>query len=122
MHAAERRLMAIRTTRTTVTFVSPFLVGDFDEVLPAGIYNVETDEERLEGLSFPAYRRKLTVIQLHAESAHPGRMRSIEIDPNELDAALKRDEASAAVGANVSVIQDPPVKSRCIAKPLIFGS
>lgn len=114
--------MAIRTTRTTVTFASPFVLGHFDEVLPAGMYNVETDAERLEGLSFPAYRRKLTLIQLHAESAHPGRMRSIEIDPCELDAALKRDEASAAVRVNVSAIHDSLFEARGIAKPPISGS
>ena len=102
--------MAMRTTRTTVTFARPFVVGDFDEVLPAGIYNVETDEERLEGISLPAYRRKLTVIQLHAESAHPGRVRSPKIDPNELDAALKRDEVLSSVRANA--IQDSLAKSR----------
>lgn len=85
--------MTKRTSKKTVTFRKPFVLGGFDEVLPAGAYNVETDEELLDGISFPAYRRILTVIHLHAKSDNPGLIRTLTIDPNELDAALKRDQA-----------------------------
>jgi hypothetical protein len=64
--------MTIRTSKKTVTFRRPFALGGFDEALPAGAYSVETDEELLEGISFPAYRRILTVIRLHSKSDHPG--------------------------------------------------
>jgi hypothetical protein len=87
--------MTIRTSKKTVTFRRPFALGGFDEALPAGAYSVETDEELLEGISFPAYRRILTVIRLHSKSDHPGFTRAVTIDPNELDAALKRDQALA---------------------------
>jgi hypothetical protein len=87
--------MTIRTTKKTVTFARSFVLGDFDEVLPAGVYNVETDEELLQDLSFPAYRRILTVIYLHAQSGHPGFARTLTVDPNDLDAALERDQAPA---------------------------
>jgi len=87
--------MTIRTTKNTVTFNKPFILGGLDEVLPAGAYNVETDEELLEGISFPAYRRILTLIQLHASPGRPGVTQTLTIDPNELDAALKRDRESA---------------------------
>jgi hypothetical protein len=89
--------MTIRTSEKTVTFRRPFVLGEFDEVLPAGAYRVETDEELLEGISFPAYRRILTLIHLHAKPGHPGRTQTMTIDPNELDAALKRDQAPAEV-------------------------
>jgi hypothetical protein len=55
---------------------------------------VETDEELLEGISFPAYRRVLTVTHLHANSGRPSFTQALTIDPNELDAALERDRAS----------------------------
>ena len=87
--------MTIRTTKNTVSFNKPFTLGGLDEVLPAGAYSVETDEELLEGISFPAYRRILTLIQLHAKPGHPGVTQTLTIDPNELDAALKRDRESA---------------------------
>ena len=89
--------MTIRTSKKTVTFRRPFVLGGFDEVLPAGAYSVETDEELLEGISFPAYRRILTLIHLHAKPGHPGRTQKLTIDPNELDAALKRDQAPAEI-------------------------
>ena len=85
--------MTTRTSKRTVTFRRPFVLGGFYEVLPAGTYNVETDEELLEGISFPVYRRILTVIDLHAKSGRPGLTQTLTIDPNELDAALERDRA-----------------------------
>jgi hypothetical protein len=86
--------MKIRMTKKTVTFRRPFVLGGFDEVLPAGAYSVETDEELLEGISFPAYRRILTLIHLHPKS---GLKETLEIDPLELEAALKRDQARVEV-------------------------
>jgi hypothetical protein len=83
----------------TVTFKRPFVLGDFDEVQPAGAYRVETDEELLEGISFPAYRRTLTLIHLHAQPGHPGRTQMLDIDPNDLEAALMRDQAPAEIPA-----------------------
>ena len=87
--------MTARTLTKTVTFKRPFMIGGFDEVLPAGDYRVETDEELLEGVSFPAYRRILTVIHLPAASGNPNLTRSLTIDPDELDAALTRDRSQS---------------------------
>jgi hypothetical protein len=92
--------MTIRTSKKTVTFRRPFVLGGFDEVLAAGAYIVETDEELLEGISFPAYRRILTLIHLPATPSRPGLTRTLTIDPNELDAALKRDQAPAEIPAD----------------------
>ncbi len=89
--------MTIRTSKTTVTFAWPFELDELDEVLPAGAYEVETDEELLEGVSFPAYRRISTLIHLHASSGNPRLTRTLAIDPTELDAALARDQASAGL-------------------------
>lgn len=86
--------MTMRTVKKTVTFTKPFVLGGFDEVLPAGDYIVETDEELLEGLSFPAYRRKLTLIYLRQNSRNPSRRQALQVDPRELDSALMRDQAA----------------------------
>ncbi len=85
--------MIERTSKSTVTFRRPFVLGGFDKVLPAGTYKVETDEELLEGLSFSAYRRVLSTIHLQAMSGRPGVTQVLTIDPRELDAAVQRDEA-----------------------------
>ena len=47
--------MTMRTSRRTVTFARPFSLRGIETEQPAGTYAVETDEELLEGLSFPAY-------------------------------------------------------------------
>ena len=60
--------MTLRTSSKTVSFMRPFSLGGFDEMLPAGAYSVETDEALLEGVSFPAYRRIGTLIHLHAKA------------------------------------------------------
>ncbi len=98
--------MTTRTLTKTVTFRRPFLIGGFDEMLPAGEYCVETDEELLVGLSFSGYRRVLTVIRLPATSGNPDLTRSLSIDPAELEAALNRDLAASKVHDQHSVIQD----------------
>lgn len=91
--------MTIRTMTKTVTFRQPFRLDGFDEVLPAGAYCVETDEELLEGISFPVYRRILTLIHLHETPGRPGVTRTWKIDPKELEAALERDQAPANMSA-----------------------
>jgi len=88
--------MTVRTTKSTVTFECPFVLGDFNEIFPPGSYDVETDEELLEGLSFPAYRESQALIHLPVTTGRPGVTRTLAIGPGELDAALERDKASGA--------------------------
>jgi hypothetical protein len=95
--------MTMRTTKSTVTFVRPFRLGASGELLPAGRYPVETDEELLEGVSFPAYRRTATMMQLIADPLRLGITEIAVIDPEQLAEALAADAAQAPV-INI----DPP--------------
>jgi hypothetical protein len=83
--------MAGRTTRTSVTFSRPFSLVDVDGIQPAGTYRVQTVEVTLDNLSFLAYRRISTTIELPGIGAASSRRQVVTIDPLELDAALKRD-------------------------------
>jgi hypothetical protein len=83
--------MTVRTTSRTVTFTHPFNLSGMDEVQPAGIYTVETDEELLQTLSVPAYRRISTLMRLPARAAGTMQTQIIEINPLELAAVLARD-------------------------------
>jgi hypothetical protein len=56
--------MTTRTRRELVTFAEPFALRGAPGPHPAGTYAVETDEELVEGLSFPAYRRVATAIYI----------------------------------------------------------
>ena len=58
--------MTIRSRRETVTFQHPFRIKGIDRLLPAGGYEVITDEEMIEGLSFAAFRRVATMIMVPA--------------------------------------------------------
>ena len=53
-----------RSRRETVTFNHPFRIKGIDRQLPAGGYEVVTDEELIEGLSFPCFRRVATMIMV----------------------------------------------------------
>ncbi len=83
--------MTVRTSRKTVTFTRPFSLTGIDDVQPAGSYTVETDEELLPGLSFPAYRRIATLILLRSPSCGRVVEEVVDIDPLELQAAQARD-------------------------------
>ena len=91
--------MLTRTSKRTVTFGRPFVLVSFDKELPAGTYEVETDEELLQGVSFPAYRRVRTLLHLQPEPRRQRLAQTLTIDPNELDAALERDRAPAVMPA-----------------------
>jgi hypothetical protein len=87
--------MLTRTNRASVTFYHPFELRGVDRLLPAGSYLVVTDEELIEGLSFPAYRRVATMIHVPAQAKGGAAIEMINIDPRDLEAAQRRDAASA---------------------------
>jgi hypothetical protein len=86
-----RHLMTVRTSRETVTFTQPFSLSGIDEVQPAGTYTVETDEEFLPGLSFPAYRRIASLIFLRSRVGGTVVEEIANVDPLEMHAAQERD-------------------------------
>ena len=81
--------MTTRTSSRQVTFRRPFVLSGFDSLRPAGTYTVDTEEELMEGISFPIWKRVATIIQLKRGNAteYP------QVDPDELLEALLRDGA-----------------------------
>ena len=79
--------------RETVTFHRPFSLEGVGRLLPAGSYEVVTDEELIEGLSFPVYRRVATTMLVPAQSC-PGSVEMLTVDPPSLAAAIERDAAA----------------------------
>jgi hypothetical protein len=78
--------MATRTQRKTVAFGHPFRLKGVDRVLPPGDYEVVTDEELIEGLSFPVYHRVSTAIIVPAQSHQASSVEMVVIDPRDLRA------------------------------------
>ncbi len=88
--------MNLRTSSKIVTFARPFRLSALEHVQPPGSYTIETDEERIETRTVPAYRRVGTFIRVPAQSA--GSSSQVMIDPTELEAALARDAAPEPYG------------------------
>ncbi len=82
-------MMALRTTKSTITFAAPFKLEGWEEAQPAGRYDIETDEEVIEGNGRTIYRRVATLLILRSH----GMTRTITVDPGQLEAALVRDMA-----------------------------
>jgi hypothetical protein len=86
--------MTMRSRRETVTFQHPFQIKGIDRLLPAGGYEVITDEEMIEGLSFASFRRVATMIMVPADAPRSSAMEMISISSMALSDA-QRIDASA---------------------------
>ncbi len=84
--------MFTRTKTRTVHFDAPFTLNGLDGLHPAGDYRVLDDEEQMTGISWLAYRRVATMIEVVAGS----KTSLITIDPAELEAALEKDKVFSA--------------------------
>jgi len=84
--------MITRSRSNALVFSHPFELKGIDRILPAGEYRVVTDEELIEELSFPVYRRVATMIFVPARSPASA-IEMIAVDPVDLQAAQERDRA-----------------------------
>ena len=90
------RAMTTRSRRETITFKHPFRIKGIDRLLPPGAYDVITDEEMIEGLSFPAFRRVATMIMVPAATQNSA-MEMVSIgsldlaDAQHADASVSRE-------------------------------
>jgi hypothetical protein len=108
--------MTVQTTSKTVTFIHPFSLNGMDEEQLAGTYTVETDEELLQTLSLPAYKRISTLIRLPARPRSTMVTHIVEINPLELAAALARDaqpdETTPQLTRGAGVVRQKSTASR----------
>jgi hypothetical protein len=89
--------MTTRSRRETMIFKHPFKLKGIDRLLSAGAYEIVTDEELIEGLSFPCYRRVATMIMVPGEAPRNSSMEMISISSVDLSDA-QRNDASAPHG------------------------
>jgi hypothetical protein len=87
--------MTTRSRREMVHFKHPFRIKGVDRLLPPGAYEVITDEEMIEGLSFPSFRRVATMIMVPGAAPHISSAEMISISAVDLSDA-QRDDASAS--------------------------
>lgn len=101
--------METRTTHSTVTFRRPFKLAGMDGIGPAGSYSVDTEEEKLDTLTFEGWRQTAVIFQM----PRAGVTEYLAIDPQELRDALARDgtvlpEAPTASGDRSRRVRDQP--------------
>lgn len=97
--------METRSTRTTLTFRNAFTLPHDVRTVPAGDYVLVTEEERLEGLTFNAYRRISGYLIIGGGPTNPGRTEMIPVTEAEVEALVARD--IAATGPSRKVTSDP---------------
>ena len=87
--------MTMRSRRETITFRHPFRIKGIDRQLQAGAYEVITDEEMIEGLSFASFRRVATMIMVPGAALRASSMEMISISAIDLSDAQRIDASVA---------------------------
>ncbi|SFJ33582.1 hypothetical protein [Bradyrhizobium sp. Gha] len=85
--------MTIRSRHETVTFKHPFHLRGITRELPAGAYDVVTDEETIDGLSFEVWRRIATMITVPVEGLR-GATELLSIGSVDLADAIAADSSA----------------------------
>lgn len=96
--------MDIRSTRTTLTFRKPFTLPHSDRTIPPGDYVLVTEEERLEGLTFSAYRRISGHLIVGGGPANPGRTEMIPVTEAEVAHLIAQDQAPVTTSAALPAV------------------
>lgn len=87
--------MTTRTTHSTIHFNAPFALRGLDEIQPAGDYDIDMDEEMIDGVSWLAYRCIATYIHLPSRASTQQQRQLVMIDNHELQAALRLDRENS---------------------------
>jgi hypothetical protein len=83
--------MTETSNQRSVTFAHPFSLEGVEGMYPPGTYAIAETREQVEGLSFIGYRRTKTTIELPGSNPAYVSRQLVEVEPDELEAALARD-------------------------------
>jgi hypothetical protein len=83
--------MQTRTRQSTARFRHPFSLAGLDGTQPAGDYDIDEDEQSIEGMSWIAWHRVATFIHLPARQVRALSRQVLQIDHAILEAALDLD-------------------------------
>lgn len=85
--------MFMRSIRSMVTFSNDVTIGDSQEELPAGTYEIVVEEELIHGLSFEAYRCTATYLMARGRGSNAGHTTMQMTTKEELEHAMACDRA-----------------------------
>lgn len=78
--------------KSVAVFSRPFTVPGFDEMLPAGTYDIETELSAPPDSRNPDAWKASVLVNLHPRNSHPGLSRTLRVSLIDLDAARAKDE------------------------------
>jgi hypothetical protein len=105
--------MTTRIKKSTMTFVRPFVLDGFEGMLPAGTYELESEQEILDGMSLPDCLRTSVLIHLHSKDRSPALARTLTVPWDVLESAQIRDQSPADSPSDVLLadwLADPIVQ------------
>lgn len=80
--------------KTTAVFLQPFELASFDEVLPAGDYEIETELVDPVDWIEPGIWTASVLVHLKPQTSHPGLSRTLTVPLTELENAIAKDKLS----------------------------
>lgn len=83
--------MMTRTRHRTIHFNAPVILDGLEDPLVPGDYELNEDEELIEGISWLAYRRIATFITLPPTVANGNVSRMMPVDADAIEELLRRD-------------------------------
>lgn len=101
------------TRKTVAVFSRPFTVPGFDETLPAGEYELETELVSPPDQQDPAAWKASVLVKLHPRISHPGLARSLTLSLADLDHARVRDKLTGRALSDFlleELLADPMVR------------
>jgi hypothetical protein len=80
------------TSKTVAVFARPFTVPSFNETLPAGAYEIETELVSPPDQKDPAAWKASVLVKLHPRISHPGLSRTLTVSLADLDNVRAKDK------------------------------
>lgn len=78
--------------KTTAVFLRPFQLSSFNETLPPGEYEIETQLLEPLGRIEPGTWTSSVLVRLHPRASHPGLSRTLTVPLAELEHAVAKDK------------------------------
>lgn len=101
------------TGKTIAVFVRPFNVPGFDESLPPGEYEIETELVSPPDHRDPEAWKASVLVKLHPRVSHPGLARTLTVSLADLDHARAKDKLTGREMSDLfleEMLTDPMVR------------
>ncbi len=99
--------------QSVAVFSNPFTIPGFNETLPAGEYDIETELSSPPDHRHPEMWKALVLVNLHQRESHPGLARTLTVSLADLDEARAKDKMTGKELADFfleEMLSDPMVQ------------